>query len=212
MTDIKTLKTALASVPLVPVLTIDRGEDAAPLAIALARGGFKAVEVILRTSAALPAITAMREAAPDLMVGAGMVTDPDEVASAVDVGAQFLASPGLSPQLSDALLATDIPAIPGVMTISEAMTCAANGFDILKLFPATSINGLDLLHAWSVPLSNVDFIAGGGITADHAKDYLSLSNVCAVGGSWMVNRTDIAIGDWTSVEGTASAAVAACRQ
>jgi len=207
MTDIQNLKSALSSVPILPVLTIDRAEDAAPLASALLRGGLTAAEVTLRTPAALPAISAMREAAPQLLIGAGTIVSPDDVTKAKDAGAQFLVSPGVSPPLVEAMLASKIAAIPGTATASEAMTRKSEGFELLKLFPATQIGGVDLLKALSAPLPDIQFIPTGGINADTAAAFLALRNVMAVGGSWMVRSGDVSIGDWSGVEETARAAV-----
>ncbi|MEO1407841.1 MAG: bifunctional 4-hydroxy-2-oxoglutarate aldolase/2-dehydro-3-deoxy-phosphogluconate aldolase [Pseudomonadota bacterium] len=207
MTDLQTLKTALSEVPIVPVLTIERAEDAVPLATALSAGGLTVAEVTLRTSAALPAITAMREAAPDLIVGAGTITELDHVAHAIEAGAEFLVSPGLTPALADALKDNDVPAFPGVATAGEAMTWSAFGFQFLKLFPAVPIGGIGLLKALKDPLPDIQFMPTGGITGSTAPDFLALPNVIAVGGSWMISREDVATGNWTRIEQTVRASV-----
>ena len=211
MTDLHSLKTALSAVPVVPVLTVERLEDAVPLASALGRGGLTVLEVTLRTEIALAAISAMREAEPDLLIGAGTITKTEHVSAAIDAGAQFLVSPGVSPELADAMLASEVPALPGTATASEAMSRAAEGFEILKLFPAVPAGGLALLKSLSAPLPDISFMPTGGINATSAPDFLALPNVLAVGGSWMVDKTDVSIGNWKGVEEMARMCVALVR-
>lgn len=206
MTDYAPLEAALTRAPIVPVITIDRLEDAAPLAEALKAGGLGVLEVTLRTPIAADALAAMKRAHPDLIIGAGTVCDPLAVKTACTAGADFLVSPGTDPVLTDALLASGVPAIPGTATASEAMARVADGFEVLKLFPAVPVGGLALLKSLAGPLPDIKFMPTGGIKEETAADFLSLSNVVAVGGSWMVSKTDIATGNWDAIKMKAAAA------
>lgn len=208
MTDDTILKLALERAPIVPVITVERVEDAAPMAQALAAGGMTVLEVTLRTSAGLDAIRAMKAAVPGILVGAGTVRTSDDVKAAVDSGSDFLVSPGATPQLVDALLGSGIPALPGTATASEAMTRAEEGFTVLKLFPAVPVGGLALLKSLGAPLPQISFMPTGGISEATAPDFLALPNVCAIGGSWIVNKNDVAAGNWAGIEAKAAAAVA----
>ncbi len=199
------LKAALMEAPIVPVITIDELKDAVPLAGALYAGGFTVLEVTLRTPAALDALAAMKDAYPDLIIGAGTICQPEDVHRAVSAGSDFLVSPGTSPALTSALLGAGVPAIPGTATASEAMSRAADGFKLLKLFPAVPVGGLALLKSLNAPLPDIHFMPTGGIREDTAPDFLALPNVIAVGGSWMVNKTDIAAGHWQTIEAKAKA-------
>ncbi len=208
MADDTVLKTALARAPIVPVITVDRVEDAAPMARALAAGGLTVLEVTLRTSAGLDAIRAMKQAVPDILVGAGTVRTPDDVKAALDAGSDFLVSPGATPKLAEAMLGAGVPALPGTATASEAMSRAEEGFTILKLFPAVPVGGLALLKSLAGPLPQISFMPTGGISEATAPDFLALANVCAIGGSWIVNKTHVAAQDWSAIEANAAAATA----
>ncbi|MEO0881594.1 MAG: bifunctional 4-hydroxy-2-oxoglutarate aldolase/2-dehydro-3-deoxy-phosphogluconate aldolase [Pseudomonadota bacterium] len=201
------LKTALSAAPIVPVLTVERVEDAAPIAAALAGGGIRVAEVTLRTPAALPALAAMRREVPDLVLGAGTITQVDHISAAIESGAQFLVSPGTPPTLTDALLGCGVPALPGVATAGEAMTLVDAGFEILKLFPAVPVGGVGLLKSLNSPLPDILFMPTGGVNAKNAQEFLALPNVIAVGGSWMVRGDDVAAGNWAAIEDAARAAV-----
>lgn len=200
------ISTALERAPIVPVITIERLQDAAPLARALAAGGLTVLEVTLRTEAGLAAISAMKAAVPDIIVGAGTICAPDDVERAVDAGSDFLVSPGVTPALSNAMLASDVLSIPGTSTASEAMSRASEGFEILKLFPAVPVGGLALLKSLAGPLPGLKFMPTGGIKDTTAADFLALPNVIAVGGSWMVTKEDIDAQDWSTIEAKAAAA------
>lgn len=204
MTQSVDLKAALAIAPIVPVISIDRLEDAVPLARALRTGGLTVLEVTLRTQAGLEAITAMKSAFPDMIVGAGTICAPADVQAARAAGADFLVSPGVTPALSAALLGAGVPAIPGTATASEAMSRAAEGFELLKLFPAVPLGGLALLKALAGPLPGLSFMPTGGISAQTAPDFLALPNVIAIGGSWMVTKDDIEAGNWAGIEAKAA--------
>ena len=183
----------------IPVLEVADLETAAPLAKALAAGGLRVVELTLRTACALDALGAMREAAPELVVGMGTVRAEEDVARSLDAGAAFLVSPGADAGLLAALARSGAPVLPGVATASEAMTVAAAGLSAMKFFPAEPAGGVPYLKSLAGPLPGLVFCPTGGISADRAPDYLALPNVACVGGSWIATRAMIRNGDWDGV-------------
>ncbi len=197
--SLTSLKLAAAKAPIVPVLVIGAVEQAAPLAKALLDGGLTIAEVTLRTPAGVGAIEAMKAAAPELMVGAGTVLNGEDVRCSMDAGADFLVSPGMSPGLLAALGKHKLLMIPGVATASEAMSRHEEGFEMLKLFPASIAGGVPALKALAGPLPHLQFMPTGGVGADNAGDYLALPNVVAVGGSWIATQADVDAGDWAGI-------------
>ncbi len=194
--------------PVIPVLIVDDVAHAAPLARALVDGGLKALEVTLRTPAALDAIRAMADAAPDAVVGAGTLRTPADVRAAVAAGARFGVSPGLSARVLDAADDAGLPMLPGVATPTEAMAGAERGLDILKFFPAEANGGAPVLRAWESPLAGLAFCPTGGVGLDNAREYLGLRNVVCVGGSWVAPKSMVAAGDWQGVTRLARQAAA----
>ncbi len=190
----------------VPVLTIERLEDALPLAEALARGGLTVLEVTFRTEAAAPAIAAIARELPDAVVGAGTLLRPNDITQALEAGAKFLVSPGMVPELVAAGLATDVPYLPGVATASEVMTARGLGCSLLKFFPAAAIGGPAALAAFAPVFRGVAFCPTGGITEETAPSYLRLPNVPMVGGAWMVPAAAVAERDWSRITGLAKKA------
>ena len=186
-------------VAVVPVLTIDREDDALPLARALFDGGLRLIEVTLRTPAAPAAIAAIAGELPQIVVGAGTVQRPADVVQACAAGAQFLVSPGMTAELAAAALATALPYLPGVATPSEVMAARDIGISFLKLFPAEAVGGLALLRALAPVFSGIAFCPTGGIDERSAGEYLALPNVPMVGGSWMAPKEAVAAGDWARV-------------
>lgn len=193
----------LAQASIIPVLELDRPEDAAPLAVALAEGGLRVVELTLRTEAALPAVAIMKKAASSLIIGMGSVRKTDDVSRSLNAGAEFLVSPGASHSLLDSMRESGAPALPGVATASEAMTAAEAGFEALKFFPAEPAGGIAYLKSLAGPLPAIRFCPTGGISAEKAAEYLSLPNVACVGGSWIATRAMIAAGDWKTIAANA---------
>jgi 2-dehydro-3-deoxyphosphogluconate aldolase/(4S)-4-hydroxy-2-oxoglutarate aldolase len=189
----------LGKVPVIPVLTIDTADMAVPLARALYAGGLTALEVTLRTDAALAAIAAIRAALPDAIVGAGTVRSEADIAAALKAGAQFLVTPGTPPPLAQALAQGGVPALPGCATVSEALALAVLGFRALKFFPAEASGGVAWLTSVAAPLRELRFCPTGGIDMTNAPAYLALPNVFAVGGSWVVPRHALAVGDFDRV-------------
>lgn len=198
--------TPLITVPVVPVVTIDRADRAVPLAHALLAGGINVVEITLRTPAAMEAARAIIADVSDMIVGIGTVTKTLDVAHAVEAGADFLVSPGTPAALAQALADAPIPALPGCATVSDAMTLAAMGFPVLKFFPAEPSGGARWLRAVAEPLPGVRFCPTGGVNGDNAASYLALGNVLAVGGSWVAPADLIATGDFAAITARARAA------
>jgi 2-dehydro-3-deoxyphosphogluconate aldolase/(4S)-4-hydroxy-2-oxoglutarate aldolase len=192
----------------IPVLTIARVADAVPLAASLLRGGLRLIEVTLRTPDALAAIRAIAHDVPDIVVGAGTVLTGADASRAREAGARFLVSPGLTPELAAAGLASGLPYLPGAVTASEVIAARDLGFSLLKFFPAAAAGGVELLRAYAPVFAGVAFCPTGGVTAENAGAYLSLANVPMVGGSWMAPAEAVAAGDWRRIEALARAAAA----
>jgi len=178
----------LAGTTIIPVMVIKDVKDAVPMARDLMGQGFRVLEITLRTDCALAAITEIIAEIPDAIVGVGTVTNGVQLRAAYEAGAKFAVSPGFTDALLKAAEDMPIPLLPGVSTASEAMTLQDAGYRYLKLFPAEAVGGCALLKALYGPLPNLFFCPTGGITAQSAKDYLSLPNVISVGGSWMMSQ------------------------
>lgn len=178
--------------PIVPVLALENAEDALALAEALLEGGIAVMEITLRTEAALKAIEAIAKSMPQMHVGAGTVLNALSFKDAVDHGAQFVFSPGISTELMQTSKNLSISLIPGVATASEVMLAHNSGFDYCKLFPATAVGGVETLKAFSGPFASMRFCPTGGVSLSNLNDFLSLDNVLCVGGSWIVPKQAIA--------------------
>jgi len=200
------MATIAALAPVVPVLTIERVGDAVPLARALVRGGIPALEVTLRTEAALEAIARIAAEVPEAVVGAGTVRSPQQLEAARGAGARFAVSPGCTATLLQAARETGTAFLPGVQTVSEAMALADWGYRLLKLFPADAAGGMRWLQAVRGPLPELQFCPTGGVGADTAPAFLLLANVACVGGSWLAPRDAVAAGDWERIERLAAQA------
>jgi 2-dehydro-3-deoxyphosphogluconate aldolase/(4S)-4-hydroxy-2-oxoglutarate aldolase len=190
---------SLLKTPVIPILTINRVADAAPLARALAAGGLPVIEVTLRTNAALDALRAIAAEVPEAVPGVGTVTTLADMSRACDAGAKFLVSPGTPAALADALVDAPVPALPGCATATEAMTLADLGFSVLKFFPAEPSGGTRWLKAVAAPLPHIRFCPTGGIDAGNVATYLALPNVIAVGGSWVAPPDAIAARDFARI-------------
>ena len=195
-----TLKNALAKCKIVPVVVVHDVAHAAPLANALANGGLTVVEVTMRTPAALDVISAMVKARPDLVTGAGTVLNAEHLQQARDAGAHFGVSPGTSAALREAILASGWAFIPGCATPSEAMTLAEAGFEVVKLFPAEVVGGLNMLKSMAAPLPHIKFMPTGGVRLDKVAEYAAQPNVVAVGGTWIVPPALLEAGDFVAIE------------
>jgi 2-dehydro-3-deoxyphosphogluconate aldolase / (4S)-4-hydroxy-2-oxoglutarate aldolase len=192
--------------PVMPVVIIDDPRDAVPLARALVAGGVGVIEVTLRTEGALAAIRHIAEEVPEMKLGAGTVTSPDQVKLAADAGAQFLVSPGATDRLLDAMSDSDLPYLAGTATPSDMLRLIERGVTEAKLFPATVVGGVALLRAVHSPLPQLRFCPTGGITPASAGEYLALPNVGCVGGTWLTPRALVAAGDWGAVQDLAAQA------
>ena len=200
MTD-KTAKllSTLKLQPVVPVLIVDDAKSAVPLARALVAGGLKAIEITLRTPAALEAIRAVADEVEGAVAGAGTILDARQYEEAVKAGSQFIVSPGTTRDLLKAAADSDIPLLPGAATASEVMSLRAEGYTVLKFFPAEQAGGAAYLKSLSSPRAGVSFCPTGGISLKNAMDYLSLPNVVCVGGSWVAPKDLVAAGDWDGI-------------
>ncbi|MFI6960892.1 bifunctional 4-hydroxy-2-oxoglutarate aldolase/2-dehydro-3-deoxy-phosphogluconate aldolase [Streptomyces sp. NPDC050255] len=194
--------------PVMPVVVLEDAADAVPLARALVAGGLPAIEVTLRTAAALDAIRAIAAEVPDAVVGAGTVISAQNVTGTVAAGARFLVSPGWTDALLDAMKASGVPFLPGVSTTSEVVALLERGVTDMKFFPAEAAGGTSYLKALSAPLPQARFCPTGGISLASAPSYLALPNVGCVGGSWMVPGDAVAARDWSRVERLAAEAAA----
>ena len=193
------LKDVLRMGPVMPVIVIRNLDHAQPLALALARGGIRVFEVTLRTDVALQAVTLMREAVPDAIVGVGTVTRPADLEASLHAGAMFAVTPGLTRELAVSATGPALPLLPGVMTPAELMMARDYGFDALKFFPAREAGGVGMLRALGGPFPDVLFCPTGGITVDSAPSYLELPNVACVGGSWLAPADLMERGDWDGI-------------
>ena len=183
----------------IPVLTIERLEDAVPLARALVAGGVRVLEVTLRTAVAVEAAKAIIAEVPDAIVGIGTILNADDLARAKALGAQFGISPGATPDLLKAAAADNLPFAPGIATASELMAALAAGFDLVKFFPAEQAGGIKALRALAGPFPNAKFCPTGGIGEANAASWLAEPNVLCVGGSWLCPAADIRSGNWAGI-------------
>ncbi|MEM9974461.1 MAG: bifunctional 4-hydroxy-2-oxoglutarate aldolase/2-dehydro-3-deoxy-phosphogluconate aldolase [Pseudomonadota bacterium] len=193
--------------PVIPVLVIEDVATARPLAEALVAGGLPALEVTLRTHAALDAIAAMAEV-PGGFVGAGTLLTPVDVAAAKDAGALFGVSPGATTPLLDACEEAELPLLPGAATATEAMGLLERGYSTQKFFPAEAAGGAPALKAIGAPLPQISFCPTGGIDLGKAASYLALPNALCVGGSWVAPQDLVTSGDWAGIEALAREAAA----
>jgi 2-dehydro-3-deoxyphosphogluconate aldolase / (4S)-4-hydroxy-2-oxoglutarate aldolase len=191
----------------VPVITIDRIEDAVPLARSLVAGGIRVLEITLRTPVALEAAKAIIAEVPDAIVGLGTVLDGADLARAASINAKFALSPGATPELLQAASRSRIPFVPGIATASELMAALAHGFEIVKFFPAQQAGGISALRALGGPFPHARFCPTGGISVTNAAEWLSERNVVAVGGSWLCPAADIRAGNWDSITARARQAM-----
>ena len=182
-----------------PVIVINDLDTAVPLAEALVSGGVTLLEVTLRTEQGLEAISLMKNI-PNAIVGAGTVTTPEQMEQAVEAGAQFIVSPGISRDLCETAKRLNVPFAPGVMTPSDIMLGMEFGIELFKFFPAAQAGGIPMLKAFAGPFPNVQFCPTGGITPSTSGDYLALPNVVAVGGSWLSPNDLIQNHDWAAIQ------------
>ena len=192
--------------PVIPVLRVEDPEVAIPLAKALVEGGLPTLEVTLRTDAAIEVIHAM-SGVDGAIIGVGTVTRPEQFEQASRVGSRFAVTPGLSPALLEAAPEAGMPVLPGVMTPSELIEAGEHGFKRLKLFPAEVAGGVPMLKSLAGPFSDISFCPTGGVSPANMNDYLALSNVICVGGSWLAPGDMLENKDWEGITSLAKQAV-----
>ncbi len=184
---------------IIPVLTIERLEDAVPLARALVAGGVRTLEITLRTPVAIESAKAIMAQVPEAIVGIGTILNADDLARAEGIGARFGISPGATPDLLKAAAASALPFAPGIATASELMLGLSHGFNLVKFFPAEQSGGIKALRALAGPFPDVRFCPTGGIGEANAASWLAEPNVVAVGGSWLCPAADIRSGNWAGI-------------
>ncbi|RMF16182.1 MAG: bifunctional 4-hydroxy-2-oxoglutarate aldolase/2-dehydro-3-deoxy-phosphogluconate aldolase [Gammaproteobacteria bacterium] len=212
MTDVQAkLETHFEDQPLVPVIVVEQAEHAVPLGEALLEAGIRVLEVTLRTPCALDAISRLRAALPEAVVGAGTVVTVEDYRRVADAGGQFVISPGVTPALLDHGAGNPVPYLPGVATISEMMLGYEKGYRRFKLFPATVAGGVPALKAFAGPFPDVRFCPTGGIGQKNMTEFLAQPNVFAVGGSWLTPSALVRDGDWAGIRTIAAESLAAAR-
>ena len=194
--------------PVIPVIVIQRVEDAVPMAEALVAGGIRVLEVTLRTPVALQCMEAIAKAVPEAIVGAGTLRSVADARAVKDAGCQFAVSPGYTSEIGKACLDMGLPLLPGVSTASEVIQANTDGYQFLKLFPAVAVGGLNLLKSFAGVFTDVKFCPTGGITVETAPQFLALPNVPVCGGTWLTPADAVAAKDWGQITELARAASA----
>ena len=190
----------LQKIGIVPVVVLNRAEDALPLAECLMKGGLPCAEVTFRTDAAEESIRQMAKAFPEMIIGAGTVLTTEQADRAIGAGAKFIVSPGLNPKVTEYVLKKGVPMTPGVCTPTEIEAALAFGLDVLKFFPAEPSGGLKMIKALAAPYVGVSFMPTGGISAANVRDYLAYDRIVACGGSWMVSGALVKEGNFAEIE------------
>lgn len=185
--------------PVIPVIVIQRLQDAVPMARALVEGGVRVLEVTLRTPVALQCMEAIAREVPEALVGAGTVRSVADARAARDAGCCFAVTPGYSGEIGRACRELALPLLPGVSTASEVMQASGDGFSFLKFFPATAAGGIPMLKALAGPFADVAFCPTGGLTPANAPEFLALPNVRVCGGSWLTPADAVDAGDWARI-------------
>lgn len=204
----------IAGLGVVPVIAIERVSDAVALADALLEGGLPVAEITFRTEAAADVLAAMRDARPELCIGAGTVLDASNLKRAIDAGARFGLAPGFDPEIVDAAKAAGLPFCPGIMTPSDLTLAAARGVRLAKFFPAGVAGGPKALSGISAPFAHlgIRFIPTGGVTEATIGEWLALKQVIAVGGTWIAKTEDIREGRFAAIAKSAAAAVKVAKE
>jgi len=199
----KNFQNILSNTSVIPVLVIEDIEDAVPLTLALSNGGLNVIEITLRTPSALKALSEIKNSLPDIVVGAGTVINEKNLEDALNCGADFIVSPGMTPTLLEAVKINNAPFLPGASTPSEMMHLLESGFSFQKFFPAETSGGVDMLNAIAGPMPQISFCPTGGISLLKAGKYLLCKNVSCVGGSWMAKPEWINNKNWQQIENSA---------
>lgn len=196
--------------PIIPIMVIDRIEEALPLARAIIEGGISVLEITLRTPCSLTAIKKIKEAYPDAYIGAGTVVRTGQFADALNAGADFVVTPGVTSALLETARALAIPTIPGVATLSEILLAQQYGFNTLKFSPAEASGGQKALGAFAGPCADARFFPTGGLNEKNYNSYLALPNVISVGGSWFLPKDLITSGQFDKITECIQATLAQC--
>ncbi|KTQ84200.1 keto-deoxy-phosphogluconate aldolase [Aureimonas ureilytica] len=194
--------------PVMPVVAVESAADGVKLARALAEGGLPAIEVTLRTPAALDAIRAISAEVPEAICGAGTILTPRQFDEAVEAGSRFIVSPGTTHEVLDAAKSSDVPLLPGAATPSELMAMIEEGYEILKFFPAEQLGGIPYLKSLAPVFPKIRFCPTGGVSPSNVGDYLALPNVICVGGSWVAPKDMVSAGRFDTITQLAREAAA----
>ena len=192
---------------IVPVVVLEKTEDAVPLADALLKGGISFMEITFRTACAADCIEIISKEAPDMTVGAGTVLNMEQAKLAVEKGADFIVSPGLDEETVKWAIENNIPVVPGCVTPTEIMKAISLGLNVIKFFPADVYGGIKAIKALSAPFGQVKFLPTGGVSEANLQDFIGNKSVAAVGGSWVCKKDDIANHDWDKITALSANAV-----
>lgn len=193
------IRSIISGAPILPILQADTVEQGVAIAGAIEASGLRNIEVVRRTPVALDVVSAIRKNFPDMVVGLGTVMSPSDVDDAKQAGSQFIVTPALSSKLLEALLASELPFIPGTANPADVLLATEYGIKEMKFFPASLSGGAAMLQALGSVFSKVSFCPTGGISQQNMHEYLALPNVFAVGGSWMIPKGLVQAGDWQGV-------------
>ena len=185
--------------PVIPVIVINKVEDAVPMAEALLAGGIRVLEVTLRSSCALQAMEQIAKHVPDAILGSGTVRNLKDAQASLDAGCKFAVSPGYTSELGQFSRKIGLPLLPGISTGSEIMMANADDYFFLKLFPAVAVGGINLLKGFGGPFGDVKFCPTGGVTVESAPQFLALPNVVVCGGTWLTPADAVASRDWAHI-------------
>ena len=191
-----TVMERLANSVVVPVVVLDKVEDAVPLARAMAAGGVDSMEITFRTACAPECIKAVAENCPDVLVGAGTIVNLDQCKLAIEMGAKFIVSPGFSDEIVGYCVANGVAVAPGCVTPTESMGALKHGLKMVKFFPANVYGGLNALKNLAGPFGGLKFLPTGGVNNGNIKQFIDTPFIHAVGGSWGCPKADIAAGNW----------------
>ena len=190
----------IGSTGIVPVVVLNKADDAKPLAQSLVNGGLPCAEVTFRTDAAEESIRIISKEFPNMLTGAGTVLSVEQVKRAVGAGAKFIVSPGFNPKVVEYCLKKGYPVTPGIMTPTELEMALDYGLEVVKFFPAENAGGLKMIKAMSAPYTKMLFMPTGGINPQNVRDYLACDKILACGGSWMVKSDLIISGNYAEIE------------
>ena len=194
-----TVMERLANSIVVPVVVLDKVEDAVPTAKAMAAGGVDTMEITFRTACAPEAIKTVAENCPEVLVGAGTIINLEQCKLAVEMGAKFIVSPGFSEEIVSWCVEHNIPVTPGCVTPTEIMAAVNHGLKVVKFFPANVYGGLNAMKNLSAPFVGIQFLPTGGVNSGNIKEYIDAPFIHAVGGSWVCPKADIAAGNWEKI-------------